>query len=97
LRWRVWGAILVPVNPDYGVREAAYVLDHAGVKGVVATADKLDIVTAALAQTQPHAWMVSHWCRPGYRAAGLGNVRNHRRHSRYGVSDHLYVRYYGLP
>jgi crotonobetaine/carnitine-CoA ligase len=53
------GAILVPVNPDYGVREAAYVLDHAGVKGVVATADKLDIVTAALAQTQPHAWMVS--------------------------------------
>lgn len=53
------GAILVPVNPDYGVREAAYVLDHAGAKGVVATAETLDIVTAALAQTQTNAWTIS--------------------------------------
>ncbi len=50
------GAILVPVNPDYGTREAAYVLGHAGVKGVVATPDKLDIVTAALTGTLPDAW-----------------------------------------
>ena len=50
------GAILVPVNPDYGTREAAYVLGHAGVKGVVATPDKLDIVTAALADAVPGGW-----------------------------------------
>lgn len=50
------GAILVPVNPDYGVREAAYVLGHAQVKGVVATPDKLETVTAALRDTAPAAW-----------------------------------------
>lgn len=53
------GAILVPVNPDYGVREAAYVLEHAGAKGVVATTDKLEIVSDALAQVHTHAWSVS--------------------------------------
>ena len=50
------GAILVPVNPEYGVREAAYVLGHAQVKGVIATPDKLQTVTDALRDAAPDAW-----------------------------------------
>lgn len=53
------GAILVPVNPDYGVRETAYVLGHAQVKGVIATTDKLDTVTAALHENASAAWAVA--------------------------------------
>ena len=42
------GAILVPINPEYGVREAAYVLGHADVSGVVATTDLITTIEAAL-------------------------------------------------
>ncbi|MES2973728.1 MAG: AMP-binding protein [Pseudomonadota bacterium] len=53
------GAILVPVNPEYGVRETAYVLGHAQVKGVVATPDKTATVTAALRESSLDAWAVA--------------------------------------
>lgn len=53
-------AILVPLNPDYGVRETAYVLGHAEVAGVVATPDKLGIVKEALEQhAHLQAWTAS--------------------------------------
>ena len=32
------GAIMVPVNPDFGVEEARYVLTNAEVSGVIASA-----------------------------------------------------------
>lgn len=41
------GAIMVPVNPGFGVEEARYVLHHAEVSGVVATSDTLDIARKA--------------------------------------------------
>ena len=36
------GAIMVPVNPEFGVEEARYVLHHAEVSGVVASAETLE-------------------------------------------------------
>ena len=41
------GAIMVPVNPEFGVEEARYVLHHAEVSGVVASMDTLEIVRRA--------------------------------------------------
>jgi carnitine-CoA ligase len=35
------GAIMVPINPEYGVEEARYVLHHAAVSAVIASADTL--------------------------------------------------------
>ena len=40
------GATMVPVNPDYGVTEAAYVLNHAEVCGVVCAPEALATVQA---------------------------------------------------
>jgi len=42
------GAVMVPVNPDYGVNEARYVLEHAQVCGVVASPEALPTVQEAL-------------------------------------------------
>ena len=41
------GAIMVPVNPEFGVQEAGYVLHHAEVSGVVASRDTLNVAQAA--------------------------------------------------
>lgn len=43
------GGIMVPVNPEFGVQEARYVLHHAEVSGVVASAAVLDVARAACA------------------------------------------------
>src|SRR5262245_42491373 len=40
------GAIMVPINPEFGVQEARYVLHHAEVCGVIASSDTLDIARA---------------------------------------------------
>jgi crotonobetaine/carnitine-CoA ligase len=45
------GAMLVPINPEYGVDEAAYVLHHAQVRGVLHSPDKRRVIDAALAKT----------------------------------------------
>ncbi|MCW5605217.1 MAG: AMP-binding protein [Burkholderiales bacterium] len=50
------GAILVPVNPEYGVEEARYVLHHAEVSGVVASGDTLDTARKACGGLQPAPW-----------------------------------------
>ena len=52
------GAIMVPVNPDYGVEEAKYVLTHAGVTGVIASPAALDIVRQAVAELQLSPWLM---------------------------------------
>jgi len=41
------GAIMVPVNPDYGVDEARYVLHHAEVSAVIASSDTLAVARKA--------------------------------------------------
>src|SRR5262245_44619808 len=43
------GAILVPVNPEFGVEETKYVLHHAGVSGVIAGGETLDTARRACA------------------------------------------------
>ncbi len=52
------GAILVPVNPKFGVSEAGYVLRHAGVSGVACGKDELAVVREACAGIAPAPWLV---------------------------------------
>ncbi len=52
------GAIMVPVNPEFGVEEAKYVLHHAEVSAVAATQDTLDVARRAAAGLKEPAWFV---------------------------------------
>ncbi len=52
------GATMVPVNPDYGVAEAAYVLQHAEVCGVICAPELLATVQAACANLPLPAWLL---------------------------------------
>ena len=50
------GAVMVPLNPDYGVAEAHYVLNHAEVCGVVCAAEVWPTVEQACAGLQQRPW-----------------------------------------
>jgi crotonobetaine/carnitine-CoA ligase len=52
------GAIMVPVNPEFGVEEARYVMRHAEVCGVIASSDTLDTARAACQGLAPAPWFV---------------------------------------
>ena len=52
------GAIMVPVNPEFGIEEAKYVLHHAEVSAVAATADTLAVARDAAAGLKTPAWFV---------------------------------------
>jgi crotonobetaine/carnitine-CoA ligase len=52
------GAIMVPVNPEFGVEEAKYVLHHAEVSAVAATADTLEVARKAAAGLKTPAWFI---------------------------------------
>jgi len=52
------GAIMVPVNPDFGVEETAYVLEHAGVSGALVGKETIDTVRAASAAVAPAPWLI---------------------------------------
>lgn len=52
------GAIMVPVNPEFGVTEAKYVLHHAEVSAVAATQDTLAVARDAAAGLNTPAWFV---------------------------------------
>jgi crotonobetaine/carnitine-CoA ligase len=52
------GAIMVPVNPDYGVDEAGYVLAHAEVCGVLAAPETIDTVRAGCARLARAPWLM---------------------------------------
>ena len=52
------GAIMVPVNPEFGVEEARYVLHHAQVCGVLASTDTLDVAREAALGLQPAPWFL---------------------------------------
>ena len=52
------GATMAPVNPDYGVDEARYVLAHAEVSGIVCAPAALATVQAACADMSPRPWLM---------------------------------------
>jgi crotonobetaine/carnitine-CoA ligase len=52
------GATMAPVNPDYGVDEARYVLTHAQVSGIVCAPTTLDTVRAACADMADAPWLM---------------------------------------
>ena len=52
------GAIMVPVNPEFGVEEAKYVLHHAEVSAVAATTDTLEVARKAAAGLKTPAWFM---------------------------------------
>ncbi len=52
------GATMAPVNPDYGVEEARYVLTHAQVGGVLCAPSALATVRAACEAMDPAPWLM---------------------------------------
>jgi carnitine-CoA ligase len=52
------GAIMVPVNPEFGVEEARYVLRHAEVSGVAVDSDTLDVAREACRGLATAPWFV---------------------------------------
>ena len=53
------GAIMVPVNPEFGVEETRFVLSHADVGGVLVSADTIETVRATGAEIDPKPWLIS--------------------------------------
>jgi crotonobetaine/carnitine-CoA ligase len=47
------GAILVPINPDFGVEEARYIIEHAEVAGILAASAALPTATRAGDRIRP--------------------------------------------
>ena len=52
------GAVLVPVNPDFGAGEASYVLGHAEISAVACTPGTLPVVREACADLPAEPWLV---------------------------------------
>lgn len=81
------GAIMVPVNPDFGVEEARYVLHHADVSAVFASSETLDIARAACSGLAAAPWFVAldgsrgdapsleEWLAQGSKSVLLEGVR----------------------
>lgn len=51
-------AIIVPVNPEFGVAEANYVMSHAGVSAVACSTDTLEVAQQAVRDIEPPPWLV---------------------------------------
>jgi crotonobetaine/carnitine-CoA ligase len=52
------GAAMVPLNPNFGVPELKYILNHAEVRGVVSSEAALSTVRTALAEANLNPWMM---------------------------------------
>lgn len=50
------GAIMVPVNPEFGVQEASYVFEHSEVSAVLAASDTLKVAQQAAAGLRTPPW-----------------------------------------
>jgi crotonobetaine/carnitine-CoA ligase len=50
------GAIMVPVNPEFGVTETRYVLEHAQVAAIVCSTETLAVVREAASGIAPAPW-----------------------------------------
>ncbi len=53
------GAIMIPVNPQFGVPEAKYVLGHAGVSAIVCSADARAVAQEASRDIDPPPWFMT--------------------------------------
>jgi len=53
------GAVMVPVNPEFGVQEARYVLHHAEVSGVIASAETLKVAREACEGLARAPWFLA--------------------------------------
>ena len=54
------GAIMVGVNPDFGEKEARYVLEHSGSSGIVCSPSALPIVQAVAATLPAQPWIMTN-------------------------------------
>jgi crotonobetaine/carnitine-CoA ligase len=54
------GAMMSPINPDYGIEEARYVLTHAQVSGIVCAPAALDIIRQVAQQMAPSPWLMAN-------------------------------------
>jgi crotonobetaine/carnitine-CoA ligase len=54
------GAIMVGVNPDFGEKEARYVLEHSGASGVICSPAALSTVTAVAATLEARPWIMTN-------------------------------------
>jgi crotonobetaine/carnitine-CoA ligase len=52
------GAMMVPVNPDFGERETSYVFKHAEVCGVIADTAAIPVVEIALKTVEGSPWII---------------------------------------
>jgi len=52
------GAIMVPVNPEFGAAEARYVLHHAGVAAVACSSETLAVAREASRGIEPAPWFM---------------------------------------
>lgn len=53
------GAIMVPVNPEFGEREASYVFKHADVCGILADTAALPVIEASIKQLDKMPWVLT--------------------------------------
>ena len=51
-------AVMVPINPDFGIAEASYVLKHADLSGLAFDEHAADTVQQAFADTATRPWMI---------------------------------------
>ena len=52
------GAVVVPCNPEFEAREAQYIFQHAGVRGVICSPEPLARVMEATQQMAPSPWII---------------------------------------
>ena len=64
------GAILVPVNPEFGPREVGYILNHADVCGVICDPSVLPVVDEVTSQMDSAPWKAT----TGSNQAGLPDI-----------------------
>lgn len=70
------GAIMVPVNPDFGAREAGYILAHARVAAVAASDAALPVVREAISGMPNRPWLMSMDVGDGAAPGFAGLIRN---------------------
>ena len=64
------GAIMVGVNPDFGEKEARYVLEHSEASGIVCSPDTLAMLQAMAGTLSAHPWIMTNVPN----SAGLPNL-----------------------
>lgn len=52
------GAVMVPINPEFGPREAGYIVKHADVHGLICDEHALDVAKAVF-PTSPDHWLMT--------------------------------------